>query len=173
MPGLSRLVKALIDDDTELCHSKTQDGRTALHIAAENGKDEVICILLTHKQWAKLKPIVDTQDKQGRTALHAAVELGNLQAVQLLVNAGACVEIESRTGTTPILTAVENRWDEVAGLMSRQMGPKKKKYLTRFLYWGSGAKRLEKHSNGRTPLHAAAEAGSLVWATALLSVRQS
>jgi ankyrin repeat protein len=152
--GLSRLVSALLDNDTHCRQSQTQDGRTALHIAVEHGQDEVLRIVLTHSQSPNSQPVVDLQDEQGRTALHIAVELGNIEAVRLLLDAGASVKVQSRMGTTPISVAVENRWDDVADLMSGRMKPSMWK------------------ENERTPLHAAAEAGSLAWATSLIKAQK-
>ncbi|KAK1831808.1 ankyrin repeat-containing domain protein [Podospora conica] len=152
--GLDRLVSALLDNDTHWRQSQTQDSRTALHIAVEQGQDEVLRIVLTQNQSPESWPVVDLQDNQGRTALHIAVELGNIEAVRLLLDAGASIKVQCRTGTTPIFVAVENRWDEVADLMSKRMRPD---------MW----KETE-----RTPLHAAAQAGSLAWATSLIKAQK-
>ncbi len=152
--GLEQLVLALVKEDDACRWSQTQDGRTALHIATEHGQDQIILPLV----WSNPPPsqrLLDMQDKGGRTALHIAVESGNIQAVTALVKAGASVEVRSRDGTTPISIAVENSWEDVADLMSDRM------------------KQAALAADGQTPLHLAAESGSLVWAESLIKRDQN
>jgi ankyrin repeat protein len=54
-------------------------GRTALHIAAENGSLEFVKILL------KFGANIDSQDGYGRTALHIACKAGHEQIVVALL----------------------------------------------------------------------------------------
>jgi ankyrin repeat protein len=61
----------------------TFSGRTALHIAAEQGRTDIVSMLLGNGA----SP--DVQDQDGATALYLAAGEGHDQIVQLLLDAGA------------------------------------------------------------------------------------
>eukprot|EP01063_Lacrimia_lanifica_P027493 TRINITY_DN386_c0_g1_i2.p2 TRINITY_DN386_c0_g1~~TRINITY_DN386_c0_g1_i2.p2 ORF type:complete len:836 (+),score=420.59 TRINITY_DN386_c0_g1_i2:82-2589(+) len=56
----------------------------------------------------------DTSDYDKRSALHLAAEEGHLEAVKVLVEAGAHTNCADRWGTTPLSGAVQNGHSEVA-----------------------------------------------------------
>jgi ankyrin repeat protein len=55
--------------------SVADTGKTALHIAAENGNISTVKLLMN------ISADVDAQDSNGRTALHLAVEYGHENVV--------------------------------------------------------------------------------------------
>jgi ankyrin repeat protein len=58
---------------------KDNDGRGALHLAAKNGHEAVLRLLLKHMVDA------DTKDNDERTALHLATENGHEAVLRLLL----------------------------------------------------------------------------------------
>ncbi|KAL8989831.1 MAG: hypothetical protein Q9169_008272, partial [Polycauliona sp. 2 TL-2023] len=71
----------------------TTKGRTALGLAASNGRIEIIRLLLSHNSSLEL------QDYKGRTPSLLAVEAGQHEAVQLLLNAGANINSKANNGS--------------------------------------------------------------------------
>lgn len=56
-----------------------QHGKTALHLAAENGHEQVADMLLYHKAF------VNAKSKHGLTPLHLAAANGNVAFIKLLI----------------------------------------------------------------------------------------
>eukprot|EP00042_Codosiga_hollandica_P034795 m.249029 g.249029 ORF g.249029 m.249029 type:complete len:242 (+) comp54494_c0_seq3:498-1223(+) len=91
-------------------------GSTAMHLAAGNGRTELL-------EWFLLQEInYHTLDKVGRTALIEAVLNGHLACVQLLLRAGASAAVRDKEGKTaldyarersnlPIIALLEERAD--------------------------------------------------------------
>ena len=77
------------------------DGRTALHKAAEYNKPEAIRALL------KAGADLDIQDNDGRTALHEAALQKNPEPTRALVKAGAAFDIQDNDGRTALHRAAE------------------------------------------------------------------
>ena len=76
------------------------EGRTALHHAAQNGEVEVIKVLLDRGAE------IDALDKDNRTPLHFAATERRTGAVKLLLQRGAKPNIEDRYGSTPLYSAI-------------------------------------------------------------------
>jgi ankyrin repeat protein len=91
------VAQALASDDP---NGGDSDGRTALMHAAIDGKSEITKVLLTHQ--AK----VNLRDKAGFSALHFAVQGFHLVLADLLIQAGAEVDIQDEHGNTPLSKAV-------------------------------------------------------------------
>ena len=70
----------------------TPSGLTALHCAATNGNVEMISLLL------KRESVVDAQTTDFQTPLHKAVGNSREQAVRLLIDSGADVNLQSNFG---------------------------------------------------------------------------
>jgi ankyrin repeat protein len=86
----------------DIDHNKTQNllDQTLLH-AAYQGKLE-ICLGLI-----RLGANLDYKDKMGRTALHLAVLNKQLEAVKLLVEKGADINVEDNNLETPLFSSFE------------------------------------------------------------------
>ena len=83
--------------------SKTEMGRTALHLAVEIcGEDKKMTTKGAIKKLLNHKANVDHQDAQGNTPLHLAVRRENKTAVRALISAGARDDIENHEGVAPI-----------------------------------------------------------------------
>ena len=130
---LCRLLNEVIND----LECKVEDGRTALHMAVENGHELVVQHLLTQGANA------NAETAEGRTPLQLAMESGNEFIAQLLVLRGADVNASFASGETPLSVAVGNHWVFLVQLLLCQKA-------------GSNGRLPD----GRTSLHVAAEVGS-------------
>ena len=90
---------------------RTREGRTALHLAAINGHEPTVRVLL-------LKGAeVDIYDKKGRTALRLAAENGHLNVVRLLLGRGANLSLEYHQLGAILKSASMNGHSAVANLL--------------------------------------------------------
>jgi ankyrin repeat protein len=90
--------------------------RTALHLAAENGHEAVVRILLEKSASVDAREVLeerhrgnphhDYDDLQHRTALHLASQRGHIKTVQALLNAGA--DVNAPQDNTIISLSLEN-----------------------------------------------------------------
>ena len=111
-------------------------GETTLHLAARNGHQNIIAMLLDRGG-----DIEDT-DTQGQSALHTAAECGHHSVVQLLVDRGATVHLPDAGGRTPLHLAASHGDMKIVECLLQHM--------------------MEKEVSdawGRTPLHVAIEHG--------------
>lgn len=81
--------------------SLDEDGRNALHHAAVRGEVDVLASLPKRGDHD-----LDLADRQGFTPLHFAAQQGDLEAVRLLLVAGASVDPQDSRGNTPLWRAV-------------------------------------------------------------------
>lgn len=128
--GYTDIVNALIEKDVDIKAKDDVDGCMAIHLAAANGKNEVIEILLdvdasnindvdnkgnTPLHWASMKDRADTvslliengadieaKDVDNWTALHYAAAFASLQTVEALVNNGADKNSLTKDGNIPV-----------------------------------------------------------------------
>jgi len=108
-------IEALIKAGADV-NAANRYGVTPLSLAAGNGNDRVINLLLESGANAKS---ADAALREGRTTLMLAARTGNTAAIRLLVDKGADVNAaESRTGSTALMwAALENRADAVRVLV--------------------------------------------------------
>jgi len=101
-------VEALLDAGADIEGLCSQDGSTALHLAAREGNFDVVDVLLRHG--AK----VGAEDSMGRTPLHlvfcgTATGEKAAKAIALLVAGGADAAVKDADGKTPAELADEPR----------------------------------------------------------------
>jgi ankyrin repeat protein len=82
-------VKSLLKENSELISSKDDEGRTPLHLAAEEGQKDVAKLLLAKKSE------VDAKDKLGMTPLHWAVKNDKKNMAEVLLAHGADVNAKT------------------------------------------------------------------------------
>ena len=66
-------------------------------------------------------PDIDAVDDSGKTALQVAMERGFENAVEILVNSGASVDLGSMHGQNVFLLIVENDWMQVADIVAAKV----------------------------------------------------
>ncbi|HXP91086.1 MAG TPA: ankyrin repeat domain-containing protein [Fibrobacteria bacterium] len=105
-------VKNLLDNGESV--EATQNGQTALHMAAMNGKVDILTILIARGA------NVNGQDDQGITPLMLAARDGHVDAVQALVAQGAKIEVQDKLGENALhIAASHGKRDVVAALLDR------------------------------------------------------
>jgi ankyrin repeat protein len=109
-------IEALIKAGADV-NAANRYGVTPLSLAAANGSDRVISLLLN----AGANPrAADGALHDGRTVLMLAARTGSVESIRQLVEHGSDVNAtETRTGTTPLMwAALENRADAVRALIN-------------------------------------------------------
>lgn len=83
-----------------------------------------IQVLLKKQKLAQLKTMLDkskesleAKDKDGNTGLHVAAQLDNVEAVNLLLKAGADVKAKNEQGRTPLHVAAEKSVNSITPLL--------------------------------------------------------
>lgn len=118
---------------------RNADGKTALHEAAQNGRDWCIQFL------AGQGVVVDALKRADWTPLMLACTKGRLATVRWLVGCGASLELQNKDGWTPLHIACRHGNQDIVRFLL-DVHPK---------CWNTVSK------NGRTPLHTAALHGNL------------
>ncbi len=132
-------VKALLKAWPELIEAQNEKGLTPLHVAAGNGRSNVLEVLLPRRA------NVHALTRYGWTPLHFAATAGDPATVALLLAYGAGVNVRTRTDETPLHMAARGGHVEAARqLLARRADPNSAEKTT-----------------GSTPLHAAVVRGSL------------
>jgi ankyrin repeat protein/L-ascorbate metabolism protein UlaG (beta-lactamase superfamily) len=92
--------QSLITKDPALLKSKTEDGRTPLHVAVMGGHKELMEYLI--QEGAN----IDALDKDGRTPLLNAIMFKKQELAHILVEKGANVKIKCKEGANAIIYAL-------------------------------------------------------------------
>mmetsp|Transcript_477 Transcript_477/g.1030 ORF Transcript_477/g.1030 Transcript_477/m.1030 type:complete len:337 (+) Transcript_477:61-1071(+) len=96
------LCESLYDDEGQLCQELAGCGRTALHLAAKNGREDVVAYLISRGG----ERLVNAMNLEGHTALAEAAHCGHLRVTERLVDAGSDPGHTNVTeGMTPLLVA--------------------------------------------------------------------
>lgn len=170
--GNLRLVKILLDRGADV-NAKTYMDQTALYVSANNGFINVVNILLDHGADAKirvkksyesaaiaaitsghlhiLKRLIDHEPEllklptvSGATILHAAAQIGRESSVEMLLKAGAQVDLKKKDGTTALSCAAALGHANIVKLLLSH-----------------GASLEGRNGFGATPLHLACNAKEL------------
>jgi uncharacterized protein len=105
-------VKTLLDKGEAL--DAKQNGQTALHLAAMNGKVDILTILIARGA------DVNVQDENGITPLMLAARDGRVEAVQALVAQGAKITVQDKLGENALhIAAAHGKKDVVSLLLDR------------------------------------------------------
>ena len=136
-PRLSDVTRLLLEHGADI-NARVEDGRTPLHVAAENGRVEVVRVL--HEHGAN----IGAEDDEGRTPLHLAANYGDVETVHVLLEYGANIGAKSNQGRTPLHLAVNHGSAEVVRVLLEH-----------------GADVGAEDDEARTPLHLAVNHGSL------------
>jgi ankyrin repeat protein len=137
-------------ENCENCAIKDENGNNALHIAAQEGAEEIIDILTTppsYDNWsdwfyawlyAPTLPSLDVQNDDGDSPLHYAVDREKLTTAEQLVKKGARMEVVNKKGlSAPFLAVLKDDPRFIKIFVAHQLN-------------------LEKHKrNGDTVFHAA------------------
>ncbi|XP_045426329.1 nuclear factor NF-kappa-B p105 subunit isoform X4 [Pipistrellus kuhlii] len=90
-------------------------GNSVLHLAAKEGQDRILGILLKHQ---KAVPLINHPNGEGLNAIHVAVMSNSMACLLLLVAAGADVNAqEQKSGRTALHLAVEHDNISLAGCL--------------------------------------------------------
>ena len=103
-------VKAEIGKGT-LVDTKDERGRTALYMAASEGRKDIVSYLV--EEGAN----VNTKRDDGDTPLMAAARKGNLEIVSVLVDANADIALADNFGRTPLMMAAQSGSKELVDYM--------------------------------------------------------
>jgi ankyrin repeat protein len=138
------IVQSLIENSTNI-DLRNNDGETALHYASRRGQINNIRLILSHNA------DVDALDNGGSTPLHLAIPErylaipeANLEAVQLLLEQGAKINLQNHMGKTALHLASQRGYLSIIQLM---------------LNHDANVDALD--NEGSTPLHLAISGASL------------
>ena len=93
-------------------------GRTALHVAAANGKlDEIEKLLNNHNT-----DIIHAKDENGWQAIHEAARSGHLDTLKYLIDMGADIGAKTNNGGTPLWWARRTLEEDQSGVISFLQG---------------------------------------------------
>ncbi len=101
-----KIAKILIDAGIDLTQAKAGSNQKALRDAAEISPEITAAILGKLKSLPTFKEELDHQDSDGFTAMHTGVRSGKLETIQMLVNAGANINLPEDYGFLPLHEAI-------------------------------------------------------------------
>lgn len=99
--GDAALMARLLDQANDKIDCENSLGATPLQEAAENGREEVVRLLLARGADVK------HQDTLGQTPLDHAAKGGQTEVVRLLLDGGAEIDHVGRNGNTPLFAAIQ------------------------------------------------------------------
>lgn len=97
--GFSGSVRILLPSLENPFSSKDSEDRSALHLAAQYGRNASLAELV---KAPTIEDEINRPDMQGRTALHLACLFGRLECIRTLLQAGARVDLGDEYGRLPI-----------------------------------------------------------------------
>lgn len=138
--------------------ARDRDGMTALMRAAEQGRVEMMRLLLAQKGEAGL----DEADPEGRTALMLAAGQGQVAAVRMLVGEGADTRARDGKGRTALIAAKTKKHAEIVEILERlgDVEDLRRADLLEAVARGDDARVAELVDQGAAGLEVADEAGN-------------
>ncbi|KFY00766.1 hypothetical protein V490_01213 [Pseudogymnoascus sp. VKM F-3557] len=163
--GWYSIAKTCFEMWEDLCDLKTKHEETLLHVAACNGHDNIVRLLLNYFRGregaAKIAmPTIDSKEKDGIIALHFAAGNNHLEITQQLLEEDSRKNIltESKNGATALYFAARNGHEDIIKYFLTEM----KEFLPNII--------RKKTRDKKTPLSQAAENGHKDVAKAMLEV---
>eukprot|EP00731_Ephydatia_muelleri_P000599 Em0001g599a len=121
-------VKALLSTMPE--QPRKSDGKTPWHLAAELGQVVVLQAMLQSGRMTDVNVTVEELYtapqkseallKVGTSALHCAAVKGHREVATLLIAAKASLNLKNRHGSTPLVMAMENGFEDIAMMLAGQ-----------------------------------------------------
>lgn len=147
--GNLSMLKLLLDMDPLSAVILSPDGATAIGMAAEYGRLNMVRLFLTYKDVD-----VNCKDEENfYTPIHQAAENGHTEIVRALLSHGALIDPVDDDGITPLWSAVHDGYHEIVQLL---------------IDAGADTEASSKVS-GRRPLHQASHNGRLEIARILIN----
>ena len=109
--GDAEKVKALLQADPKLAEARTEDGSTALHLAALEGQAAIARLLLASQAQ------VNARGLREETPLHMAMYDGHREVAELLLASQADVNAQNTAGETPLHLAARKGYRELVELL--------------------------------------------------------
>ncbi|MBN1818944.1 MAG: ankyrin repeat domain-containing protein [Sedimentisphaerales bacterium] len=111
LEGHAEIVKQLLDSDPNLLHVRNKYGDTALHEAIQNGREEVVNVLL------EFGSDIGAVDNFGNTPLHEAAVNNRPELIRLLLQKGADLQAKNNYGDTPLHEAARTHSNEAISIL--------------------------------------------------------
>ena len=108
--------RAALAEGASLEIGLTPFGSSALHIAAFDGKEELVTLFIEEGAPVDLRRPSEERD----TPMILACQNGHVQVVELLADAGASIHIPDETGATPLFIASKNGHLEVVQMLIKR-----------------------------------------------------
>lgn len=144
--GYDRIVEILLANGAR-ANTRINNDQTALHVAALEGNNKVISVLLS-----KGRADINHADNNGNTAILFAAKAGNVATMRVLISGGSLIDGKNKMG--------QNIWD-FAMLQSDNTFLKAVAELYKKVKRFNTADRKLVFPIGRTPLHVATSTGDI------------
>ncbi|CBH17807.1 hypothetical protein, conserved [Trypanosoma brucei gambiense DAL972] len=110
-PGDAEALRTLLSSSPSFLNSQDEQGRTALHVAAANGRLKVLETLLGYN------PTPDVPNNEGNTALHFAALNNQTAAARLLLRHGWRASARNAFNKTPIQLIYGKQFEDMELLL--------------------------------------------------------
>jgi ankyrin repeat protein len=100
-------VKTLISNNNELIHMKSEKGQMPLHLAVQNGNQEIVDFLISKGA------DINAKDGEGNTPLITAIAFKKTEAAKFLISKGADVRIKDAQEMAPLILALRQGLSEL------------------------------------------------------------